>query len=123
MAFSVEIQQELDALLLPWDDVSPRNMFGAMVYLVKGKMFAFVYDNRVIVKVPKENKAAAESQMRASPFIHGHAGHFGDWMALPLRGAREVGKALPWIRTSYDQAQTSPPSGPGSKKWRRRRLR
>ena len=67
MAFSVEIQQELDALLLPWDDVSPRNMFGAMVYLVKGKMFAFVYDNRVIVKVPKEKQGSSGIANESQP--------------------------------------------------------
>lgn len=122
MAFSAEIQQELDALLLPWNGVSPRNMFGAMVYLVKGKMFAFVCDTRVIVKVPKEDKVEAEARMRATPFIHGHTGRFGDWMELPLRGMQEVGGALPLIRNSYIQAQTPPPSGPGGNKRRRRRL-
>ena len=122
MAFSAEIQQELDALLLPWDDVSPRNMFGAMVYLVKGKMFAFVYETRVIVKVPKENKAEAEERMKARPFFHRRTGKFGDWMELPLGGASGVEEALPWIRNSYDQAQTSPRFGSSSKKWRRRRV-
>lgn len=117
VAFSAEIQQELDALLLPWEDVSPRKMFGAMVYLAKGKMFAFVYDNRVVVKVPEEQKSEAEKRMGAGPFIHGHTGKFGDWMELPLAGVREVGKALPWIRNSYDQAQNAPPARSGNKKW------
>ena len=35
---------------------SIRNMFGAMVYMVGGKMFAFIHDDKLVVKLPQADK-------------------------------------------------------------------
>ena len=108
MAFSPEIQSELDANLLRWPNVSTRKMFGAMVYLIGGRMFAFIYDTRVIVKLRQEEKGEAGEQYGARPFIHGRTGRFGDWMEFPLDGVYAVEGVLPWIRRSFEYVQVAP---------------
>ena len=106
MAFSTEIQSELDSHLLPWQDVSIRNMFGAMVYLVGGKMFAFIHDDKLVVKLPQADKAQAINGVGAMPYVLGHNGRFGDWMELPLASPDMVENTLPWIKKSYQYVQS-----------------
>ena len=112
----------MDAHLLPWKNVSSRQMFGAMVYLGNSKMFAFVYDNRVIVKLRKEDKPEAEEHWGARPFIHVHTGRFGDWMEFSQASPSEVAGAVNWISKSYEYVQTAAAEGVASTGRRRRRL-
>ena len=85
-------------------------------------MFAFVYDNRVIVKLRKEDKPEAEERWGARPFIHGHTGRFGDWVEFPQASPEEVAGAVSWIDKSYRYVQTAAADGMGGAKRRRRRL-
>ena len=116
MAFSTEIQSELDSYLLPWKDVSTRSMFGAMAYLVGGKMFAFIHDSKLIVKLPQADKTQAIDLAGAMPYTLGHNGQFGDWMELPLSSPDMVESTLPWVEKSYHYVQAVPKS-------RRKRVR
>ena len=120
MAFSAEIHSELDARLVPWQDVSPRKMFGAMAYLVGDRLFAFIYDDWVVVKLPPEDKAAAGQGSGARPFTHSRSRKFGDWMEFPLVRSDEIEDALPWIKRSY-QHVLAIPTAPTTKKGRSRR--
>ncbi len=108
MSFSKEIQSELDSHLLPWQDVSTRNMFGAMVYLVGGKMFTFIYDGKLVVKVPQADRAEAIERAGAMPYTHGYNGRFGDWMEIPLDSPDMAENTLPWIEKSYQYVQIAP---------------
>ncbi len=119
MAFSIEIQSELDAHLLPWQDVSTRKMFGAMVYLVGGKMFAFIYDARLVVKLPEEDKAEARERDGARPFILGNGSQFGDWMEFPISTPDRVEEALTWVGKSYQYVQATPRAGKARPRRRR----
>ena len=108
MSFSTEIQSELDSYLLPWQDVSTRNMFGAMAYLVGGKMFAFIHDGKLVVKLPQTDKAEAIDRAGARPYVLGHNGRFGDWMEIPLDSPDMVENTLPWVKKSYQYVQVAP---------------
>ena len=105
MAFSAEIQSELDVHLLPLADVSSRRMFGAAVYLVRDKMFAFIHNHSLVVKLPPEDGAKAMASDGVRPYNHGHVGRFGDWMELPLDGPDGVEEMVPWILGSYQYVQ------------------
>ena len=108
MSFSTEIQSELDSYLLPWQDVSTRSMFGAMVYLVAGKMFAFIHDGKLVIKLPQADRAQAIDRVGARPYIRGHNGRFGDWVEPPLASPDAVGNTLSWIKKSYQYVQVAP---------------
>ena len=113
MAYSAEIQSELDAHLLAWQDVSTRKMFGAMVYLVGSRMFAFIYNDRLVVKLPKEEVAEATESGNARPFIHGDSGRFGDWIEFPLASPGEVENVLNPVGKSYQYVQVAPKARKG----------
>ena len=108
MAYSTAIQSKLDPFLLPWPDVSTRKMFGAMVYLVSGKMFAIVYGDRIVVKLPKDDMAVATSVGGARPFVVSRGRRFGDWMEFPPSSPGSVEGLLPWIMKSYELALATP---------------
>ena len=108
MAFSTEIQSEFYSYLLPWEDVSTRSMFGAMAYLVSGKMFAFIHDSKLVVNLPQEDKTQAIDSVGVMPYTLGHNGQFGDWMELPLTSTDMVERSLPWVEKSYHYVQSVP---------------
>ena len=91
-----------------WPDVSPRRMFGAMAYLVGARMFAFIYNGTVVVKLPETDKAEANSTVGARPFTLGHAGRFGDWMEFPFPCPDGMAITRPWVRKSYEYVQIAP---------------
>ena len=107
MAFSAEIQSELDARLMPWVEVSSRRMFGAAVYLVRDKMFAFIHNHSLVIKLPPEDSAKARASEGARPYLHGHVGRFGEWVEFPLDGPDGVAERVPWIASSYQYVQMS----------------
>ena len=111
MAFSVEIQSELDGHLLPWPDVSARKMFGALVYMVDGKMFAIVHDQWLAIKVPQDHMAQLLEEPGARPFSSRQGIRFGDWVQLPLPEPAQAAGYLGWLDRSYQRARAARPSG------------
>ena len=121
MEFSVDVQEKLDPLLAAWDGVYARKMFGALVYMVGGKMFVIIHGGDVVVKLPKEDKAEASNTAGAHPFVVGVNGRFGDWMQLPLADPVRAAELLPRIDKSYDYVLATqaakPPRGWRQKRW------
>lgn len=54
MSFSQEVKETLDSFLLDNVEVEPGKAFGLPAYYVNGKMFAGVYEDGAILKVPEE---------------------------------------------------------------------
>ena len=50
--------------------------------MVHGKMFAFTYEGKLVIKLLQEDMGVARESRRARPFIHGRNGQFGDWMGV-----------------------------------------
>ena len=47
------VQGELDAMLLPWGDVSSRRMFGGLGYFVGDRLFAVYHRGAVASQAPR----------------------------------------------------------------------
>ena len=68
MTVEAAIQADLDALLLPWQDVSARRMFGGNGYFVGDRLFAVFHKGVVAAKLPDPERTQVLDGNIARPF-------------------------------------------------------
>ena len=110
MTTDASIHGELDGLLLPWDDVSTRPMFGGRGYFVGDRLFAAHYGGSATQPPGQDREEVLNSQI-ASPFPPVPGRRFGNWVRFPLEGPDGVESLLPWLRKAYEYVLVTPPKG------------
>jgi len=110
MTTDASIHAELDGLLLPWDDVSTRPMFGGRGYFVEDRLFAAFYDG-IATKLPDQDREEVLNSPKPTPFTPTPGRRFGNWVRFPLEGPDEVETLLPWLRKTFEYVQLTPPKG------------
>lgn len=97
-------QTRLDEVVTTWPDVRGKNAFGHRGYVHNGKMFGFLADEGVAIKVWAGDDAAA---VYAQDGVHAFA-HSGmemrAWPVLPLRSEAELETALSALQNAYEKA-------------------
>ena len=69
MTYSLDLKEQLDPRLLPWDGVTSREMFGALCYFHRDKMFAILTDDSVAAKLSAEERQDALDNHGATEFV------------------------------------------------------
>ena len=110
MTTDASIHAELDGLLLPWDDVSTRKMFGGRGYFVGDRLFAAYYGG-IATKLPDPDREEVLNRQIATPFTPTPGRRFGNWVRFPLEGPDGIEALLPWLRKAYEYVQVTPPKG------------
>ena len=105
------VQSELDAILLPWSEVSTRSMFGGHAYFVGDRLFACYYKGAVAAKLPEPDRKQALDNGRARPFTPQPGRPFGEWVEFPVEGSGGVEALLPVLETALEYVQRTPPKG------------
>ncbi len=95
---------DLLAEAMSWPEVSPRRMFGADCSLARGRMFAFVWQDGLVLKLPEERYREALALPGVQPFTM-RGVPFGRWAQFPEADA----SLLPWLRAAYDHVLAEPP--------------
>ena len=111
MTNDASIQSDLDALLLPWRDVSARRMFGGHGYFVGDRLFAVYHKGAVATKLPDSHRVQALDSGRARPFSPTPGRRFGDWVEFPVEEPGVVDSLLPWLETALEHVRMTPPKG------------
>jgi hypothetical protein len=92
---------EADVLLFP--DVEGRKMMGCPCYMARGKMFAFLVDDAVVVtRLDRTDRERLEAEHGAGPFTHGPRVMSG-WARVPM-GREDLAGILPYVKRSYEAA-------------------
>ena len=105
------VQSDLDAMLLPWGDVTSRRMFGGLGYFVGDRMFAVYHRGAVAAKLPDAERERALEGGHGRPFTPMPGRRFGNWVEFPVEAAGDVEALLPWLETAFEHVQVTPPSG------------
>ena len=105
------VQSDLDAVLLPWADVSTRRMFGGHGYFVGDWLFAVYHRGEVATKLPDPHRMQALESGRAALFSPAPGRRFGDWVSFPVDEDGGVDALLPWLQTAIDYVRMTPPKG------------
>jgi len=100
-------QSAVDATVVEWPEVRAKGVFGHRGYVRNGKMFGFLADEGLAVKV----RAGAEAdELHARDGVHAfsHTGmEMRAWAVLPLRSEAEIESALSALQSSYEQAHAT----------------
>lgn len=110
MTNDASVQNGLDAVLLSWNDVSTRTMFGGHGYFVGDRTFAVYWRGEVATKLPDPQRNQALDGGLAEPFTPTPGRRFGDWVSFPV-DEDCVDALLPWLETAIEYVRVSPPNG------------
>ncbi|MBI2856033.1 MAG: TfoX/Sxy family protein [Chloroflexi bacterium] len=111
MTADVPAQDELGQLMLSWDGVSTRGMFGGVGYFVGDRLFAAIHKGRLITKLPQSEREEALAHQLARPFATVPGRPFGDWVEFSLEGTGRAEAVLPWLQKGFECVQATPPKG------------
>lgn len=106
------VVDDLRARLLSLPDTSHRRMFGADCFLTGGRMFAFVVEEALVLKLPEERYQEALALPGVQPFTM-RGVPFGRWARFPTG---DTAVLLSWLETACQHVRSQ-----RSKARRRRR--
>jgi len=102
-----ELQQLVDSTVLEWPEVRAKAAFGHRGYVRNGKMFGFLADGGLAVKLFAGDES---TQIYARDDVHAFA-HSGmemrAWPILPLKDPADVSLALEALQHACDRATTT----------------
>lgn len=103
-----QLRETLEHEILHWPQVSSRLMFGCPAYLAKGRLFAFlVNDGVVVTQLSKRQRASATQLFETMPFRIGQR-EISRWLQLSVPDGEvsptNLKRLLRFIRYSYETA-------------------
>ncbi len=95
------VRHELEEVVLGWNNVTTKKMFGCPSYLAEKKLFAFlVSDGLVLTKLEYEDLEKMAETVDYTPFeVDGKK--MANWAKISVQDRSEVQKLLPFIEESY----------------------
>lgn len=99
--YDPEIKAVLDGLLLPMPGVQPGKMFGHLAYGVGGKMFAFLLDKGIAIKLPKPTVQSLIDGNTFVPFKPDGVRIWPEWLSI-YRDANGYAQDEPLFRQSVE---------------------
>ncbi len=94
---------------LEYDEpIDYRPMFGCPAYFTGGNLFAGVFGNTVMLRLPEDERAAAIAAGGA-PFEPTRGGVMKEYVALPAHMVADRAEAAAWVRRAAAYAASLPP--------------
>ena len=108
MPYNEAIDARIQKVLLGWENIDPRKMFGGTCYLMNGNMVCGVHKQALIVRVGPERYEEALDRPYTRPFdITGRP--MTGWVMVSPEGCKDEASLAKWIRQGADFAATLPP--------------
>jgi TfoX/Sxy family transcriptional regulator of competence genes len=99
-------------------DVTTRKMFGAEAFFHGRRMFAFLREDQVVLKLPEGEREQLLESRAARPFLVDENAGFGRWVEVPVLG-EATGRALRAVQSAYNAAKRPDREGPRRRRRRR----
>ena len=90
-------------------DTEPRKMFGYLAGFTHGNLFAGLYQNSVILRLPEDERAKLVRDCGAKPFEPMPGRVMRDYVQLPGDAALETKTFRSWLAAAQAYASTLPP--------------
>ena len=117
MAVDEEVRLGLDGILLSRPNVTARNMFGGVCYMVYGKMFVILMEGVIALKLHDQLREQALTLAGVSPFRGPLGRPFGQWVQFVILLEEDLPSITPWLDAARDYVESLPP--PSSRRRRR----
>lgn len=100
------------AALRAMPDVATRRMFGALAFFTSGRMFAFLFDEAIVLKLPESERQDVLDARHARPYLTGERAPFGRWVESPIHGSEAASRAIRLAAAAHALAQSPQQDGP-----------
>jgi hypothetical protein len=101
-----ETRNAFDAEVLAWKGVVSKPMMGCLCYFYNGKFIGFlVTDGIVIMKLSEKDLTDLKKKFGGKPFEM--AGQTGRLWVTPLKGPKDVGSVMPFVRKRYEEVSST----------------
>ncbi|MEP6572814.1 MAG: TfoX/Sxy family protein [Gemmatimonadota bacterium] len=102
----------VNAALESLPDVTSKRMFGARAYFTRDRMFAFLVEEAVVLKLPEQARQEVLAERIARPFLTGDHPAFGRWVEVGIRAQETRGRVLELTKLAHQAARSPDREGP-----------
>jgi TfoX/Sxy family transcriptional regulator of competence genes len=102
----------VEAALQAMPAVTTKRMFGAEAFFTFGRMFAFLFDEAIVLKLPESERQDVLDARHARPFLTGERAPFGRWVETTIRGSESASRAIRLAAAAHALAQSPQHDGP-----------
>lgn len=107
MAYSAELEQCIDRLLIEWQNIEKKKMFGGVCYLLAGNICFGIWQNNVIVRTDVANAANQLLREHVRPFdVTGRP--MKGWLLIAAAGCADDATLYSWLLMGQQFAATLP---------------
>jgi len=111
MAYNEQLAERIREHLAATEDLAllrEQKMFGGIAFMWCGNMLVGVHEDRLLVRVPREETAAELAKPRVHPFdITGRP--MSGWLSVEADAAKSARDLARWIARSRAYVETLPP--------------
>jgi hypothetical protein len=100
------------AALRAMPDVTVKRMFGADAFFTHGRMFAFLFEEAIVLKLPEAERQDVLDTRAARPFLTSEQAPFGRWVEAPIQGSSAAGRGIRLAAAAHALAQSGDHDGP-----------
>jgi len=104
--------ESVKAGVLALPGASSKRMFGASAFFIRGRMFAFLLDDAIVLKLPEAERQSVIGSRVARPFLTSESAPFGRWVEVGLGGSDGTTRALRLANSAFELAQSPDREGP-----------
>ena len=102
MAVKTELREQLEGEIMKRGDVSTRDMFGTVAYMVKNRMFAFWVGDGLVAKLPDHARQEFIDRKQGVSFQGPQGRGFGEWTRLHVEKKADVEAAVAGVNEAYE---------------------
>jgi len=107
-----DLRKAFEGRVLRWAEVSTKKMFGCPCYQARGKLFAFLVTNGIVItQLAGTDREALSKRYPTSAFRAGKK-TVPRWVRLSLKKSRDMDGLIPFVRKSYEAARRGEGRGP-----------
>ena len=118
MAYSIKLEEKIDAAAKRWQNVEKKKMFGGVCYLLKGNMCFGIYKDSLIVRMNKEQGTKSLLERNVEPFaITGKP--MAGWLMVNEAGWKSPSGLTKWLGIGKQFALSLPEKKTKAKKTKR----
>lgn len=100
------------AAILAMPHVSVKRMFGAEAFFTTGRMFAFLFDDAIVLKLPETDRQDALDTRLARPFLTDGQAPFGRWVETSIHGSESASRSIKLAAAAHALAESPQHDGP-----------
>ena len=111
-----DAHEVVQAAILAMPQVTTKRMFGAEAFFTGGRMFAFLFDEAIVLKLPESERQDVLDTRVARPFLTNERAPFGRWVESGIHGSEAASRAIRLAAAAHALAQSPTHDGPRQRK-------